>query len=123
VTAGSVREHADAPNELKCNVCNGILRDAMSTPCCDLAGCEECLTKALRDNNMACPHCKANDQSIDMLVPNYRLRDAVDQYLTRKAAMNEEAQSSEAKSGHKIATIMTDRDDTNNHQVSRGVCP
>jgi hypothetical protein len=42
VTAGDVRERMDAPPELACVICKGLMRDAVSTPCCDAQGCEEC---------------------------------------------------------------------------------
>ncbi|KAI8048505.1 DWNN domain-containing protein [Syncephalis plumigaleata] len=42
VTAGDVHERMDAPPELACVICKGLMRDAVSTPCCDAQGCEEC---------------------------------------------------------------------------------
>ncbi|KAI9592000.1 hypothetical protein BDF19DRAFT_452841 [Syncephalis fuscata] len=142
VTAGDVHERTDAPPELSCVICKGLMRDAVSTPCCDAQGCEECLSKTLRENNMTCTQCGAPEQSVDLLVPNYRLRDAVDQYLRQQTVstgsnVNDTAiaggggngqrvQDREAtgKSGHtqgkRIATLMTDQPESNQARSHRG---
>ncbi|RKP22809.1 hypothetical protein SYNPS1DRAFT_25303 [Syncephalis pseudoplumigaleata] len=137
ITAGDVRERMDAPSELACVICKGLMRDAVSTPCCDAQGCEECLSKALRENNMTCTQCGAPDQSVDLLVPNYRLRDAVDQYLRQQTAFmggndaypgaqhvsdRETAATSKADAmqGKRITTLMTDQPESTSTRHHRG---
>src|SRR5262245_52613436 len=76
------------------------------------------MSKALREDNMVCPVCKAPDQSVDLLVPNHRLRDRVDRYLRQQAgagATNGSAGGAKTgdsgQPGRRIATVTDGRED------------
>lgn len=77
-----VREAASAdkpPSHLVCPVCTKLFHDAVVLPCCGDAACDECARSAIVVRN-ECPLCRQR-VSVDQLIPNKRLRAAVDKYL------------------------------------------
>ncbi|CAH1767010.1 10236_t:CDS:2 [Entrophospora sp. SA101] len=68
VTSNEVLEEIPIPDELKCMICNGLLREAVITPCCQVLFCDEY-------EHFKCPNCK-EDLVPDDLLPNKATRDA-----------------------------------------------
>lgn len=77
-----VREAASAdnpPSHLVCPVCSKLFQDAVVLPCCGDAACDECARNALMTRNNSCPLCNQYC-ALDQLIPNKRLRTAVEKY-------------------------------------------
>ncbi|KAG7506372.1 E3 ubiquitin-protein ligase RBBP6-like [Solea senegalensis] len=70
-----------APEELLCPICNDLIRDAVTTPCCGYSYCDECIRTALLDSQKrTCFTCTKSHVSPDHLIPNRFLRLAVDDF-------------------------------------------
>ncbi len=67
----------EIPEDLKCPVCKDLLRDAVMTPVCACAICDECARNALTETDNdgnACPACGEKDNSPDELIPWRKIR-------------------------------------------------
>ncbi|KAJ1960557.1 Retinoblastoma-binding protein [Dispira parvispora] len=73
------------PPEFQCHQCHGLLRDAVRTPCCHTAFCDECITRALLDTDsnehFVCPKCHQRNIVPDQLVTDLPLRRRVEQHI------------------------------------------
>ncbi|OQV22252.1 hypothetical protein BV898_03755 [Hypsibius exemplaris] len=70
-------EYEDIPPELRCGICQGLIRDAVTMPCCDKSFCDSCVQNLLiSDTGSVCPNCKAEVQ-LDSCTANSLLRDSV----------------------------------------------
>uniref|UniRef100_A0A915BQD7 E3 ubiquitin-protein ligase RBBP6 n=1 Tax=Parascaris univalens TaxID=6257 RepID=A0A915BQD7_PARUN len=75
------------PPELKCPLCAQLLRDAVLTTCCGDSFCAECVQQRLLESvNAKCPgaNCIQTSISADKIVPNLKVRQAVEAF--KKAA-------------------------------------
>ncbi|CAK9299907.1 unnamed protein product [Gordionus sp. m RMFG-2023] len=71
------------PKDLECGICAKLMKDATVVPCCGNSFCYQCISKALLDHeDRICPSCHECDISPGILIPNQKLRNAVDNYLT-----------------------------------------
>jgi len=71
------------PDNLRCPLCQKLFKDAVSIPCCGKSYCDECIRNYLlkeTENKMKCPNCQ-QEQSPDNLVPNKKIRQAVEHHL------------------------------------------
>ncbi|CAG8475346.1 8395_t:CDS:10 [Paraglomus brasilianum] len=85
VTSNEVLEEtAPIPEELKCHMCSGLLKEASMTPCCKASYCDECIRNALitpqQEYHFKCPSCGAHLVP-DNLLPDKRSRAAVEEHL------------------------------------------
>uniref|UniRef100_A0A914UQ32 Uncharacterized protein n=1 Tax=Plectus sambesii TaxID=2011161 RepID=A0A914UQ32_9BILA len=74
---------AAVPNELKCPLCDDLLRDAVLAVCCGDSFCDECIRSRLIESEAKqCPglRCHQTGVSPDSLVPNIRMRQAVENF-------------------------------------------
>jgi len=90
----------EIPDELRCRICDGLLREAVLVPCCKQYCCDSCMycsqvrmtyrdptgirTKLL-DNRFVCPLCKAVDVSPDSLEPDRAKRQEVQRFSVQAA--------------------------------------
>ncbi|KAM9521844.1 E3 ubiquitin-protein ligase RBBP6-like isoform 1-T1 [Guaruba guarouba] len=69
------------PDELLCLICKDIMTDAAILPCCGSSYCDECIRTALLESEeYTCPGCHQTDVSLDALVANQSLRQAVNNF-------------------------------------------
>ncbi|KAG9293000.1 hypothetical protein G9A89_016362 [Geosiphon pyriformis] len=73
------------PEELQCRICTGLLKEAVTTPCCQASYCDECIRHALINpeqglQHFKCPNC-GNQLVPDELMPDKRSREAVEDHL------------------------------------------
>ncbi|KAM4649701.1 E3 ubiquitin-protein ligase RBBP6-like isoform 2-T2 [Amazona ochrocephala] len=69
------------PDELLCLICKDIMTDAAILPCCGSSYCDECIRTALLESEEhTCPACHQTDVSLDALVANQSLRQAVNSF-------------------------------------------
>ena len=90
--AGQGTEVTELPDELKCQLCSLVYKDAVVLHCCGASACDSCITRALQENDYTCPLCKAEDQSPDALLPNHGLRREVATFLKSAAVSLQEEQ-------------------------------
>ncbi|GMR52983.1 hypothetical protein PMAYCL1PPCAC_23178, partial [Pristionchus mayeri] len=70
------------PPELKCALCQELLKEAMLSPCCGTSFCAECISNRLMEVT-ECPQCKKEGVGVDQLVPNKSVRLAVDSWASQ----------------------------------------
>ncbi|KAJ2587087.1 Retinoblastoma-binding protein, partial [Coemansia sp. RSA 1722] len=72
------------PDQLKCNICHKLARDAVTTPCCKTVFCSSCIEKQLLepgDAHFTCPACNTKDVVPDQLEVADEVRVKVDEFL------------------------------------------
>lgn len=94
---------ASLPEEFKCTLCDSVLVNATSMPCCKTNFCDKCIRKKLLMTKFNCPACKKTEVSPDSLLPNRELRLQIDQLRRRKVDEAKEALRGEKKAGAKDA--------------------
>eukprot|EP01117_Protostelium_nocturnum_P007744 TRINITY_DN2771_c1_g4_i1.p1 TRINITY_DN2771_c1_g4~~TRINITY_DN2771_c1_g4_i1.p1 ORF type:complete len:448 (-),score=140.05 TRINITY_DN2771_c1_g4_i1:25-1368(-) len=89
----------EIPPDLKCSLCNKLLRNAVSIPCCMASACDECIRSALleEENDFHCPLCR-NPVIPDNLIANKTLRVAVDDYLAGQQGTSDSKNATKDKS-------------------------
>ncbi|TYJ58850.1 hypothetical protein B9479_000282 [Cryptococcus floricola] len=88
LTGADVRDQEPLEPELTCPICKKLVWDAVRTPCCDTAFCEECITSQLVDHDFECPHCESKVPSLDKLRPEEDLRRRAKQYVDTQLEKN-----------------------------------
>ncbi|KZV37223.1 hypothetical protein F511_04642 [Dorcoceras hygrometricum] len=66
--------------ELKCPLCKYYLKEAVMIPCCQHSFCENCIRQVLTETGR-CPKCFSSQCSVENLLPNLSLRDAIRCFL------------------------------------------
>lgn len=78
-------EEQPTPPELTCPICAQLLREAVLTICCGESFCAECLQNRLLELGpfSKCPgSCCTSKISADSIVPNKKMRQAVDHFVS-----------------------------------------
>jgi len=83
LTAAEVREKAPSDPSLACPIDNKLFRDAVKTPCCSKAYCEECIQTHLLEKDFICPSCGKKIQSLDKLIMDKPSRTKVSDYIEK----------------------------------------
>ncbi|XP_066940064.1 E3 ubiquitin-protein ligase RBBP6-like isoform X2 [Macrobrachium rosenbergii] len=74
-------ERPAPPDELECQLCKEILKDAVLIPCCAVAYCDDCIRNHLLDSEEhVCPACGKEGVGPDTLIPNRYLRIKVQEF-------------------------------------------
>jgi protein MPE1 len=76
-----VRDKAPSDPALACPICSKLIYDAVRTPCCQTAYCEECIQTALLERDFECPNCESKVASLDKVVEDAELRQRVKAYV------------------------------------------
>jgi len=94
VDFNALRDLAPIPPHLSCPICQRLLRDASSIPCCGASFCDDCIRTRLtaEDTFGMCPTpgCGEEGMSADRLVPNRSVRQAVEEHLREFVRVKEE---------------------------------
>ncbi|KAF8967620.1 DWNN domain-containing protein [Flammula alnicola] len=83
LTAAEVREKAPTDSSLACPIDNKLFRDAVKTPCCNKAYCEECIQTYLLERDFTCPNCAKKIPSLDKLFIDKPTRTKVADYIEK----------------------------------------
>ncbi|PPQ96278.1 hypothetical protein CVT26_005665 [Gymnopilus dilepis] len=83
LTAAEVREKAPSDPSLACPIDNKLFRDAVKTPCCNKAYCEECIQTHLLERDFICPNCGKKIASLDKLTVDKPTRTRVADYIEK----------------------------------------
>lgn len=94
LTEADIRERRPTDLSLICSIDNRLYRDAVKTPCCEKAYCEECIQTHLLENDFVCPNCQKKITSLDKLIVNKPLRTRVGDYIDK--AIEESRKEAEA---------------------------
>lgn len=83
LTVAEVRERPSTDPSLVCPIDNKLFRDAVKTPCCGTAYCEECIQTHLLERDFICPNCAKKVASLDKLVMDKPMRIKVTDYIEK----------------------------------------
>ncbi len=83
LTAVDVREKVPSDPFLACPIDNRLFRDAVKTPCCNTAYCEECIQTHLLERDFVCPNCGKKIASLDKLIVDKPMRIKVADYIDK----------------------------------------
>lgn len=83
LTAAEVREKVPSDASLACPIDNKLFRDAVKTPCCGKAYCEECIQTHLLERDFICPNCSKKIASLDKLLADKPMRTKVADYIEK----------------------------------------
>ena len=99
LTNQDVRDQQPLDTSLTCPICKKLVWEAVRTPCCSTAFCEECITTHLVDHSFECPVCESKVPSLDKLQPDQELRDRVRGYVDGEIerSKEQEAEAGEAE--------------------------
>lgn len=81
LTGADVRSQQPVDESLTCPICKKLVWEAVRTPCCDTAFCEECITTHLLEHDFECAMCESKIASLDKLKLDQDLRDKVKGYV------------------------------------------
>ncbi|KAF8202266.1 DWNN domain-containing protein [Pholiota molesta] len=83
LTAAEVREKVPTDPSLTCPIDNKLFREAVRTPCCNKAYCEECIQTHLLERDFICPNCGKKILSLDKLSIDKPTRTKVADYIEK----------------------------------------
>jgi protein MPE1 len=84
LSEAEVRERPSKDLSIVCPIDNRIFRDAVKTPCCGVAYCEDCIQTHLLEKDFICPNCASKVASLDKLVVDKMMRKRVVDYINRE---------------------------------------
>lgn len=93
LTGADVRDQEPLEADLTCPLCKKLVWEAVRTPCCNTAFCEECVQTYLVDHDFECPHCESKVPSLDRLKPDEDLRKRSRNYVDHELQKNKEARA------------------------------
>lgn len=112
------------PNDLKCPITGGILRDAVRTSnCCNKIFSKNALEDLLLDNDFVCPSCGHEDILLDSLTPEETIRERVKQYMEehdnkKRSIDNNEEKEKTMKKGTAGDAINEDSQDNDDQTIN-----
>ncbi|WVQ83104.1 hypothetical protein IAT38_005242 [Cryptococcus sp. DSM 104549] len=92
LTGADVRDQQPLDAELTCPICKKLVWDAVRTPCCSTAYCEECIETYLVDHDFECPNCESKVPSLDKLKVDEELRTRAKTYVSTELERNKEGE-------------------------------
>lgn len=96
LTGADVRDQEPLEADLTCPLCKKLVWEAVRTPCCNTAFCEECVQTYLVDHDFECPHCESKVPSLDRLKPDEDLRKRSRNYVDHELQKNKDAKGDSA---------------------------
>jgi protein MPE1 len=84
LSEAEVRERPSKDPSIVCPIDHQILRDAVKTPCCGTAYCEDCIQTHLLEKDFICPHCATKVASLDKLAADRPMRRRVAEYIMKE---------------------------------------
>ncbi|RXW14452.1 hypothetical protein EST38_g11402 [Candolleomyces aberdarensis] len=83
LTLAEVREKMPTDPSLACPIDNKLFQNAVKTPCCGTAFCEECIQTHLLERDFVCPHCSKKIASLDKLIVDTEARARTAAYIDK----------------------------------------
>ncbi|KIP03005.1 hypothetical protein PHLGIDRAFT_78264 [Phlebiopsis gigantea 11061_1 CR5-6] len=97
LSEAEVRERTPSDLSIVCRIDNKLFKDAVKTPCCGAAYCEECVQTHLLERDFICPNCGNKIASLDKLVMDKPTRTKVGDYIDREIEKSKHEGSDEDK--------------------------
>ncbi|KAI4218870.1 MAG: hypothetical protein LQ349_008538 [Xanthoria aureola] len=72
---------------LECPIDKRLFIEPAYTPCCKKTYCMECITNALLDNDLKCPHCATENVPVDDLMPDEEMAKRVREHEQEQHAI------------------------------------
>lgn len=93
--------------DLTCPIDSKLLRNAVTTPCCHTAFCEECIKSYLSSNASLCPECESKVKNVSQLKPDEERRKRVTEYVDEMVRASKEQEATEADAEDKAESLKT----------------
>ncbi|OCF37220.1 protein MPE1 [Kwoniella heveanensis BCC8398] len=97
LTGADVRDAQPLDASITCPICKKLVWEAVRTPCCSTAYCEECITTYLVEHDFECPNCESKVPSLDKLAPDAELREKVGKYVDGEVERSKEEEKEDEK--------------------------
>ncbi|KAF8906284.1 DWNN domain-containing protein [Gymnopilus junonius] len=116
LTPAEIREKVPSDASLACPIDNKLFRDAVKTPCCSKAYCEECIQTYLLERDFICPNCGKKIASLDKLTVDKFTRTRVADYIekaieeSKKEGSGEEASSGDRQKSNSPEEVNGEQD-------------
>lgn len=95
MTGADVRDQQPLDGALSCPICKKLVWEAVRTPCCDVAYCEECIQTNLLEHAFECPSCESKVASLDKLKEDPDLRAKVKTYVEGEIERSKKSEEEE----------------------------
>jgi len=95
LTGADVRDQQPLDGALCCPICQKLVWEAVRTPCCDAAFCEECIQNSLLEHAFECPSCESKIPSLDKLSEDPVLRAKVTSYVDGEIERSKKSEEEE----------------------------
>ncbi|KAH9967203.1 DWNN domain-containing protein [Russula dissimulans] len=104
LSEAEVRERPSKDPSIVCPIDNRILRDAVKTPCCGTAYCEDCIQTHLLEKDFICPYCGSKVASLDKLAIDRPMRRKVADYITKEIEASQREEDGQITTEFTLAT-------------------
>ncbi|KAI9445590.1 DWNN-domain-containing protein [Lactarius indigo] len=105
LSEAEVRERPSKDPTIICPIDNRIFRDAVKTPCCGTAYCEDCIQSHLLEKDFICPSCASKVASLDKLAIDKPTRMKVADYIAREIEASQKEEDSHTSESTPIGSV------------------
>ncbi|KAI9460110.1 DWNN-domain-containing protein [Lactarius psammicola] len=105
LSEAEVRERPSKDPTIVCSIDNRILRDAVKTPCCGTAYCEDCIQTHLLEKDFICPSCASKVASLDKLAIDKPTRMKVADYITREIEASQKEEDGHTSESTPVGSV------------------
>ncbi len=110
-----MRDQQPLDGALSCPICQKLVWEAVRTPCCDTAYCEECIQTSLLEHSFECPSCESKVQSLDKLKEDPELRARVRRYV--EGEIERSKKKGEEEDGSRTPVMVSELDPLSGSQL------
>ncbi len=105
LSEAEVRERPSKDPTIVCSIDNRIFRDAVKTPCCGTAYCEDCIQTHLLEKDFICPNCASKVASLDKLAIDRPTRTKVADYIVREVEASQKEEDGHTSESTPIGSV------------------
>ncbi|KAI5066397.1 hypothetical protein GOP47_0019021 [Adiantum capillus-veneris] len=101
-----VKEVDPLPPELRCSLCEGILKEAVMVPCCQYSFCDTCARQYFLEKG-SCPQCGSDKLKKGDLLPNVALRQAIERFTSAQPDTTVPNEGADVELATKVAKVLS----------------
>ena len=105
LSEAEVRERPSKDPSIVCPIDNRIFRDAVKTPCCGTAYCEDCIQTHLLEKDFICPNCASKVASLDKLGIDKPTRKRVADYINKEIEAGQREEEGQTNDSTPAGTV------------------
>jgi hypothetical protein len=105
LSEAEVRERPSKDPSIVCPIDNRIFRDAVKTPCCGTAYCEDCIQTHLLEKDFICPNCASKVASLDKLVIDRPMRKKVVDYINKEIEVGQREEDGQTNDSTPVGSV------------------